>query len=451
MDTIFLIGAAAVLFVLLYLVHDKNLLLGFIIITLLTITRDTMPNLRTFIQVLDFAILAYLFFKEFGLDFGKYPRVPPIMVKFFILLYTALIVSTILSEYPSAAIYFITRTTIFFMVVYVFYALIKTREEIITGLISVFLAGVILVSSIIFDFMMEGGNLFNAAGTARLRDFGLYSNYNTTAAYFIIVFPLILVVLHFARKTFHKILLYLLILYFFLGIILITSRAAIVGTVISTLIVLFFINRKIFYSIIASIITIVLAFVFIKPLNEFAEIFLRVQEGLSQRDVFWNLAFNIIRDHPIFGIGPGAYKFEEFNYIPIMINSWMGGVMVNLHEITDGHNNSHSFYFVFFSDMGILGLLTALSLPVIFFKIAISSFKKFRLNEEYKLIILAIFASGVSMFVRAGIESIGILSYGFLSNDLPFWLYFSILIRFYTKEISSPDKTVDELNPVTVS
>jgi O-antigen ligase len=449
MDTIFLTGAAGILFILLVLVYKKNLLLGFVIITLVTITRDTLPNLRTFFQVLDFCILAYLFLKEYGFDFGKYPRVPPIMVKFFILLYTALIVSTILSEYPPAGIYFITRTTIFFLVVYVFYSLIKTREQILTGLMSIFLAGVILVSSIIFDFLKEGGDFLNAAGTARIRDFGLYSNFNTTAAYFIIAFPLILISMHLSKKKIHRVLLSLIMLYFIFGIVLISSRAAIVGTIISSLIILFFINRKLFYSISITFGLIVLAFLFIKPLYDFAGLFLRVEEGLSQRDIFWNLAFNIIRDHPIFGIGPGAYKFEEFNYMPILLNSWMGGVMVNLHEITDGHNNSHSFYFVFFSDMGILGLITALSLPVIFFKVAISSFKRFTLNEEYKMIILAIFASGVSMFVRAGIESIGILSYGFLSNDLPFWLFFCILIRFYMNEIKESDKQVTELNPAT--
>ena len=227
--------------------HDKNLLLGFVIISLLTVTRDTLPDLRTFVQILDFVILAYLFLKEFGLDFKKFPRVPSIIIKFLILLYVSMFVSTILSEYPSAGIYFITRTTIFFLVVYVIYSLLATRKEILTGLVSIFLAGFILVGSTIFDFIREGGDLLNAAGTARIRDFGLYSNFNTTAAYFIIVFPLILISLVLFRKKLYRTLLSLLILYFLLGIVLITSRAAIVGTMISSLIILFFINRKLFY------------------------------------------------------------------------------------------------------------------------------------------------------------------------------------------------------------
>jgi hypothetical protein len=51
-------------------------------------------------------------------------------------------------------------------------------------------------------------------------------------------------------------------------------------------------------------------------------------------------------------------------------------------------------------------------------------------NNSYYLVV-GIVASATGLFVRALFDGINILTYGWISVDLPFWLMFSILIYFY--------------------
>jgi hypothetical protein len=91
-------------------------------------------------------------------------------------------------------------------------------------------------------------------------------------------------------------------------------------------------------------------------------------------------------------------------------------------------------YLKFASDMGIPGFLSVLYFITIFFHISIVTMKKaIQGNRLLFSLILTISATLGSMFIRCIFDSIGILTYGFLTNDLPFWLMFCILIFFYQK------------------
>jgi O-antigen ligase len=105
-------------------------------------------------------------------------------------------------------------------------------------------------------------------------------------------------------------------------------------------------------------------------------LFLRIEEGMSARDYLWTMSMNIIRDYPVFGIGPGAYKYVMFNYYPFMLHDFWGQVFVYIAEVSEGVNLAHNLYLVFFVDMGILGLATVLMLPLIYFRIGINAIKK---------------------------------------------------------------------------
>lgn len=431
MSEFFLIGTLILIFIIMTVNHKDQFLLGFVIVTLFTVTNDLSPLLRPFIHAADFLILFYLFIREYGFEFSRYPRVPKIIMYFFLLFYFSMIISSIFSNYPLLGFEKIIRTSVFFLIVYVFYGIIRTQKHVKTVFISLFITGLILVGGVVVDFILRGSNFFNELGSVRIRDFGLYSNFNTTAGYFIIIFPLLIIGLNYYKSVSKKIFIWIGIFYFLIGLLLIISRAAFIGAFIGSITVLFFLNRKALTKLVTILLVLVLLIIIIQPLTNFIDIAFRVDEGLSQRDHFWQLAFNIIQTHPLVGIGPGAYKYEEFNYFPVLFSSWMGQRMINLNEITGGNNNSHSYFFVFFSDMGIFGLTTAIALPLIFIKIAAATLRKYYHEEKIKLILIAIIASVISMFIRATIESIGIIAYGFLSNDLPFWLYFIVITKYY--------------------
>jgi O-antigen ligase len=331
MSDIFLISILILIFIILTLKHNEQFLLGFVIVTLFTVTNDISPVLRPFIHTTDFLILFYLFIREYGLEFSRYPQVPKMIVYFFLLFYSSMIMASVFSNYPILGLEKITRTSVFFLIVYVFYGIIRTQKHVNTVVISLFITGMILVGSVVIDFVLKGSNFFNEIGSARIRDFGLYSNFNTTAAYFIIIFPLLIIGLNYFKSIYKKILIWIGIFFLLFGLVLITSRAAFIGAFIGSIIVLFILNRKAltWLTIIAAVI--VLTIFLIQPLTNFLDLALRLDEGLSQRDHFWQLAFNIIKSHPVLGIGPGAYQYEEFNYFPVLFSSWMGQRMINLN------------------------------------------------------------------------------------------------------------------------
>ena len=155
------------------------------------------------------------------------------------------------------------------------------------------------------------------------------------------------------------------------------------------------------------------------------------------------MTVNIIKDHPLFGLGPGAYPHELYNYYPFMLNDYFGKVFIFFSEASHGVNLAHNIFLVFFSDMGILGLATILTLPIIYFRIGIITIKKYKnYGGERYFLIIGLFAAGVSVIFRNIFNSIGLLYVGGIFTDLPFWLVFSSLIYFYYRPLVT-DAIVD--------
>ena len=84
--------------------------------------------------------------------------------------------------------------------------------------------------------------------------------------------------------------------------------------------------------------------------------------------------------------------------------------------------------------MGIPGILAIFYLLWIVIQISIANYKK-TIQGDRQLFLLNLVVSAVlgGMFVRGIFDSIGILTYGVIVSDLPFWLLISILIFFYQK------------------
>ena len=90
LDLYFLAGIFILIFLMVYFVHGEYALIGFVILTFLVIPSNLSATLRTVIQIMDFAILFYLFLKRYGLNFREYPHVPGYAILFLIILYSSL-------------------------------------------------------------------------------------------------------------------------------------------------------------------------------------------------------------------------------------------------------------------------------------------------------------------------------------------------------------------------
>jgi len=425
-------GVAVIIIGVLWLLLGEQLLLVLVIISLFTLFAEAETSLRTLVHLVDFSILGYLFFKRFGLKFTEYPRVPKSIPYFILLYYTAIIISMVMSAYPFAGLGLVIRQTVFFILTYLFYALIRNESDIRSYFIAFVIAACVMASSSLVTFVSDPSSLFNLTSGSRERIVGLISNPNNITNFYMVSFPLVLSMFFLRKNKLSNTISFLLILFLSFALFITLSRSAIMGVIASTVVMLFILRRKYFYILLLSLLFIVLLLIVYQPLGDLVSVLFRVERGATGRDYLWSLSLHLIKDHPIFGIGPGAYRYEMFSYFPVMLHSWTGGLFKDIYEMTDGSNLSHNYFLFLWSDLGILGMATALALPVIYFRVGIKTLNKYKhsAKDTYYLIV-ALFAVGSSMFVRGMVESIGLLYYGAITTDLPFWLVFIALIYYY--------------------
>lgn len=433
-----IIALPLILLMLMAYIFGEKFVLSIIIISLFILVGEVSRTLRSLVYLFDFAFLGYYFLKKFGLDFSIYPRIPHSIMYFLLIYFSTMIISSIMSKYPFAGVGLITQQLAFFVIVYVLFALLKDADDIKLYFNSIFIVGMILVSASLFKFFSEGVSLLEIISPGRPRVVAIISNSESFTNFFVVSFPFLIVYSFLKEKFSEKRIYYLILFYFSLGLILTMSRSAILGILFSTAVIFSLLRRKLFYKLIFSIAVIALIFVIYQPLNELLTTFLRIESGMSARDYLWKMSMDMINDHMIFGIGPGAYQYEMLNYFPYMLDNWWGKLIIYFIEVSGGANLSHNFFLTFFTDMGIFGILTAISLPVIFFRIGIKTLIKFKnLDQGDYYLIIALFAAGSSIILRNFFNGIGLLYVGGIQTDLPFWLIFSSLIYYYHMPLQS--------------
>jgi O-antigen ligase len=427
-----LMALPVVLVIMLSFIFGERFILAIIIISLFTLVGELSRSLRTVVQLVDFTLLGILFLKRFGLNFNSYPRVPKSVIYFLILYFSAMIISAVTSKFPFAGIGIIIQQIAFFIIVFVFYSLISSEKDIRLFFTCIFFVACILVTFSLIAFSKGGVSLLDVLSPNRPRVSAIITNIEAATNFFIVSIPLIISSILLKKKFADSIINYFLIFYFGLGLVITMSRSAIIGIVVSTAIIFYLLRKKRFYQLMLFIAFIVSIFMFYPPLNEFLTTFLRIESGMSARDYVWKMSIDMIKDHTVFGIGPGAYQYEMLNYFPYMLDDWWGRLFIHFNEVTGGANLSHNFFLTLFTDMGILGILTSLALPLIYWRIGIKTIKKYK-NEDprnYHLVI-ALFAAGSSIIIRNIFNSIGLLYVGGIQTDLPFWLIFGSLTYFY--------------------
>lgn len=441
-----LFAVPVVIIVLMSFIFGERFIIGIVIISLFTLIGELSRSLRTVVHLVDFTLLGILFLKRFGLNFYSYPKVPKSVFYFLILYLFAMIISAVMSKYPFAGIGLIAQQIVFVIIAYVFYSLISGVRDIKLYFTSIFIVACILVTFSLLAFSQGDISLLEILSPNRPRVSAIMSNLESLTNFFVVSSPIIISTLLLKRKFADKTINYFLIFYFTLGLIITMSRSAIIGIIVSSAIIFYFLNRKRFHQLLFSIAFIVLLFLLYTPLNELLTTFLRIESGMSARDYLWKMSIDMIKDNIVFGIGPGAYQYEMLNYFPYMLNDWWGKIFIYFQEVTEGANLAHNFFLTFFTDMGILGILAAITLPVVYFRIGIQTISKYKNGtaDTYYLVI-ALFASGTSVIVRNIFNSIGLLYVGGIQTDLPFWLIFGSLIYFYKTPLHSEEVLADQL------
>ena len=413
-------------------IFGERFIIALTLITLFTLVGELNKSLRVVVHLVDFTLLGFIFLKKYGLNFKDYRRIPNSILYFLLFFFAIMIFSSAVSSYPFAGIGIITEQIEFFIIVYVFYSLIDNESDIKIYISAVIVAAIIFVIISLIAFFFQGNSLIDIITKNRTRISVVITNPEVFPNFYIFTFPIALTVLLIRKQFIYKAISSIILICICIGLILTMSRSAILGVIINSSIILFVTKRKWFYRFLLTLIVLGLIILLYEPLNQVVTLFFRIEEGTSARSQIWSMSFNIIKDHPIFGLGPGAYKYEFFNYIPFMLSNWWGRLLIYYYEVTNGINFSHNYFLVLFTEMGILGFIAALILPIIYFTIGLKTVKKYSIekSDSYYLII-CLFAIGTTVIVRNFFNSIGLLYLGGLTANLPFWLAFSSLIYFY--------------------
>ena len=428
-----LLGIGIIVFIFFVVLTKRRFYIAFSIISLMTLVGSIGVGIRVYVQIFSIGLLVLLFFKSYAIDFSKYRSIPLIFAYWIGFYFSSMIFSIFFSNFPIAGIELFGRTIIFFFIVYILYSFLNTQQDILNLLNSIIITAIIITISIVFEFVESGFSFLDLAAHTYLRMPGLLTNINATGEFFAISIPIVIGFLFYSGNSKRKTkALFVILCFLLIGLLFTDSRSAFASVFVSIIIILFVLKRSLFKLLIVSTAIVLILYTFYTPLQSLISLLLRLDEGVAGRGVFWDLSINIIKANPWFGIGPGAYKYEMYNYIPVLLNSWYGGVLTEVYNVTGGSNASHNFFLFYFSDMGIFGLLSTFFLFIVFFSIGFPSLKVLRETEELNFIItLSILSIGAGLFVRAFFESIGLITYGYITIDLSFWICFIIIIHFY--------------------
>lgn len=402
--------------------------LPFILLLYLVVVGEINQTLRVFVHLLGFISISIFLFVNANQIKNSFFSIDKRIKKYFLLLFIIFLISSAFSQIPQKGFEIIFKEFYFFYIVFSFYVYLRIKENIYPIVIVLMIAGLIMsISSIInltsfnlIDLILKGSVLFRSGG--------LIKNVNALSGYIVVVLPLFLFFYLLKKSITVRILLIVGMLILILGVFATISRSAGLSIILGFLFLIYNVNKKVALWIFLSILFVFLLLILL-PTSEIIFSVLRLEQGFSQRDLLWQLSIEMFKDNWLLGVGPGLWGVNMFNYSPVIQDSFVGYLFYDVNVLTEGFNNSHNYYLVFMSDMGIAGLFLALYLPYIFFSIAKENLKlsKYHSSESY-LLNLALTTVGVSMFIRAFFEGISIITFGWVAIDLPFWMIVSLLI-----------------------
>ncbi len=323
---------------------------------------------------------------------------------------------------------------------------INSKNNIFYYINSLIIVGVILGAVIFYDIFSGGLGLYSIQSHTFKQFHGFYSNPNEVGLLLNVSIPMVAGVA--ALKKFKhsnsKYFYYFLLVFLIVVLLLTDSRASIGAAFLSIIFILWRLKSKYLKYIFLLMAVTSLLIVLIPVLNEFAEIYFRAGRIFENtRYDIWNMSFEMIKKNFVFGVGPDLFDTKIYSFLPVMLGTYQE------YQIWWARTGTaHNFFLFKFAETGILGLASAFYLFYAFFKISFKVENRIKsLDKDYYFVSVAASSVGVGLFARSFLESTGLLSNGWITRDLPFWLVFIIVIYFYQNLIVRKKKIEEtELN-----
>lgn len=430
----YIIGVVVSLFILL---RYKANIIPITITILLVFVSDINTELRTFITALSAVTIAFYFIKEYGLAYSAYPRMPYQIELYLVLVLSALFISSILSSDFSICIIEVFRLLFFVIFIYLLYALLKYTNEIFKYIYALIAAGLILSLSIMANFFYSDIPIY-LLQKGVIQEGGILKNVSAAGGMLAVSIPLNISAVFINSEKNKRKLFFIFLVIQVIALLLTNSRAAILSVLISSGYIHYFLARKYLKKTLLVILGVSIILFIISPgIFQLVLLYFRVDRVFENtRYYLWDIAMSIFKDNPVFGVGPGMFKEHIYDYLPVRLNGWDEQQIEWVYSYA-GIGHAHNFFLFYLAELGIIGLLAALFLPILFISFSYTTSKLVKTNKKLYSVAVGITGMGLGMFVRALFESTGLLTYGWITRDLPFWVCF-IVILFLYRQFSKP-------------
>ncbi len=403
-----------------------------LIAAFLLVTSDISEELRLAVNFGGYFILFVFFFRKYGFEIKRYPVIPTNILYLVFFTILSMLISGFLSEDRILTFTYLLKQFLFFVLIYFFYAAMCNYKNIKDYIFALIMTGVVLGSFIIYYFLTSDISVYIFELTGYVSEGGYVNNVAAAGGLFIVSISLNFILIFSDSENMIKFkpLLITILIIQILSLILTNSRAALLGTFISLIWISIRLRSRVMLKIGVLLTIGIIVFVLTNQnlINTF-ENYIRAERIFNNpRTNLWTISWSIIDDYPFFGVGPGMFKNYMFTYLPISLNSWSMKDIYFIYEYASvGH--AHNFFLFRFTELGIPGLLTGIYLLFIFFKLSFKTMKTYALiDRNTYLFIVGVIGCGLGLIGRSVFESTGLLSYGWITRDLPFWLLLAIVV-----------------------
>lgn len=331
------------------------------------------------------------------------------------------LVSSVFSEYYAQSFFGTLRQAFFFIIVYIIYDQFRSEIQIRKVFYALVLIGLVMSVPVIIQFAQTGFSLFLSSSLIPNRLSGFFTNQGALAMNLAYTLPITLSMAIYGSKSISRLFLLFSVVIMMVALFLTFSRAEWVSVAISTTILLS--TTKLGRKIILILIFLAAIIILLSDtVQDMLLIILRVESGLTHRDILWKAAWDIFKDNPYLGTGPWTFREYVFNYARVEPGSWISAVVIF------SKGSAHNFYLHSAAQLGVGGIIMSIGVIVLYFykfKAALKTSKR----SEFTYFLYpcgAIIAGAVG---RSFFQATGIITSGWLGGDLYFWVIFIITLR----------------------
>lgn len=428
---LFLVVPLLVLSWILYMGGDK-LVYPLVLIAFIALPGDIGEDTRKVINVIGSITLAALLLKKYQFKVDRFVKIESTLFRLIVVILCSMIISTLISTNIIVGAKEVLRQLVFFIIFYMFYSEFINTENVLSILIPIVIGGVIISIGICYDLIISGTQLIYLELAGLGKSGGFYKNVSAAGGLFAISLPLSISFLFLKKEQWSKLKLIVVgaVVIQTIALFATNSRGAIFSVVVSLLLFSYLLFpskfRKIFYSIM-----LLMGVILLHPTTaEILNLYFRTGRIFENtRYLIWQIAFSIIPNNLLFGVGPGMFKYYMYPNLPVMLGTWNERQIAYVYE-NSGAGQAHNFFIMQVTELGAIGLTVSVVLLGYVLKTAFKLIKMTRfISYHDNVLAITIFSIFVGLLFRSFFEATGILTNGWLSRDLPFWLLFlSVLV-----------------------